>query len=137
MKREVAEFVAKCLVCQKVKGEHRRPQGKIQSLDVPEWKWDSISMDFIVGLPRTQKGNNMIWVIVDRLTKSAHFVPMKDTWSKAELARSYIKNVVKMHGVPKDIISDRDSRFISKFLARIAIVDGDTIEDEHSIPSSY
>ncbi|XP_074297559.1 uncharacterized protein LOC141628298 [Silene latifolia] len=110
MKKEVAEFVARCLVCQRVKGEHKRPQGKVQSLDVPEWKWESISMDFTVGLPKTQRGNNMIWVIVDRLTKSTHFIPMKDTWSKAELAKSYVKNVVKLLGVPKDIVSDRDSR---------------------------
>ncbi|XP_074265877.1 uncharacterized protein LOC141588329 [Silene latifolia] len=115
MKKEVAEFVSKCLVCQKVKGEHKRPQGKVQSLSVPGWKWESISMDFIVGLPKTQKGNNMIWVIVDRLTKTAHFIPMKDTWSKADLAKAYTKHVLKLHGIPKDIVSDRDSRFISKF----------------------
>ncbi|XP_074313677.1 uncharacterized protein LOC141648867 [Silene latifolia] len=99
----------------KVKGEHKIPHGKVQSLDVPEWKWEIISMDFIVGLPRTQKGNNMIWLIVDRLTKTTHFIPMKDTWSKAELAKAYVKNIVKLHGIPKDIVSDRDSRFISKF----------------------
>ncbi|XP_074264439.1 uncharacterized protein LOC141586927 [Silene latifolia] len=110
MKKEVSEFVSRCLTCQRVKGEHKRPQGKVQPLDVPEGKWESISMDFIVVLPRTQRGNNMIWVIVDRLTKSAHFIPMKDTWSKAELAKAYVQYVVKLHGVPKDIVSDRDSR---------------------------
>ncbi|XP_074305472.1 uncharacterized protein LOC141640662 [Silene latifolia] len=115
IKKEVAEFVSRCLVCQRVNGEHKRQQGKVQSLDVPEWKWESISMDFIVGLPRTQKANNMIWVVVDRLTKTTHFIPMKDTWSKAELAKAYVRNVVKLHGIPKDIVSDRDSRFISKF----------------------
>ncbi|XP_074314054.1 uncharacterized protein LOC141649258 [Silene latifolia] len=88
MKKEVAEFVSRCLTCQRVKGEHKRPQGKVQPLDVPEWKWESISMDFIVGLPRTQR----------------------DTWSKAELAKAYVQYVVKLHGVPKDIVSDRDSR---------------------------
>ncbi|XP_074305899.1 uncharacterized protein LOC141641122 [Silene latifolia] len=95
----------------RVKGEHKRPQSKVQSLDVPEWMWESILMDFIVGLPNTQRGNNMIWVIVDRLTKSAHFIPIKDTRSKAELAKAYVKNVVKLHGVPKDIVSDRDSSY--------------------------
>ncbi|XP_074290980.1 uncharacterized protein LOC141617713 [Silene latifolia] len=94
----------------KVKGEHKRPRGKVKSLDVPEWKWESISMDFIVGLPRTQKGNNIIWVIVDHLTKTAHFIPMKNTWSKAELAKAHMKNIVTLHGIPKDIASDRDSR---------------------------
>ncbi|XP_074318392.1 uncharacterized protein LOC141655201 [Silene latifolia] len=88
----------------RVKGEQRRPQGKIQSLEVTEWKWESISLDFIVGLTRTPQGNNMIWVIVDPLTKSAHFIPMKYTWSKAQLANGYKKNVVRLHGVPKDIL---------------------------------
>ncbi|XP_074297160.1 uncharacterized protein LOC141627849 [Silene latifolia] len=103
------------LVPMRVNGEHKRPQGKVQALEVAEWTWESISMDFIVGLPRSKKGNNMIWVIVDRLTKPAHFIPMKDTWSKAELAKAYRKNVLKLYGIPKDIVSDRDSRFISKF----------------------
>ncbi|XP_074302716.1 uncharacterized protein LOC141634434 [Silene latifolia] len=71
-----------CTPYSRVMGEQRRPQGKIQSLEVPKWKWESISMDFVVGLPRSQQDHNMIWVIVDRLTKSAHVVPMKDTWSK-------------------------------------------------------
>ena len=124
MKKDVAEFVARCLTCQKVKFEHRRPQGKIQSLEVPEWKWDSISMDFVVGLPRSRKGNNMIWVIVDRLTKSAHFIPMKDTWNKKELANAYVKNVLTLHGVPKDIVSDRDSRFISRFWQELQLALG-------------
>ena len=115
MKRDVAEFVSKCLTCQKVKIEHRRPQGKIQSLEVPQWKWDSISMDFVVGLPRTRSGNNAIWVIVDRLTKSVVFIPMKDTWTMEQHARAYIKYVVRLHGVPSDIISDRDSKFLSHF----------------------
>ncbi|XP_074318762.1 uncharacterized protein LOC141655587 [Silene latifolia] len=104
MKREVAEFVARYLTCQRVKGEHKRQQGKVQPLEVPEWKWESISLDFIVGLPRTQKGNNVIWVIVDRLTKSAHFIEMKDNLSKVELANAYCKYVVKLHGFPKDIV---------------------------------
>ena len=115
MKKELAEFVSRCLTCQKVKSEHKRPQGKIQSLDVPEWKWESISLDFIVGLPRTQKGKNMICMIVDRLTKTTYFIPMKDTWNKAEMANAYRRHVLKLHGVPKDMVSDRDSRFISKF----------------------
>ena len=115
MKREVAEYVAKCMVCQKVKSEHKRPQGLLQPLEIPEWKWDSISMDFICGLPRSPKGNNMIWVILDRLTKSAHFIPMKDTWSKKELALAYRRHVLKLYGVPSDIVSDRDARITSMF----------------------
>ena len=115
MRRDIAKFMSQFLTCQKVKIEHGRPQGKIQSLDVPEWKWESISMDFIVGLPKSKKGNNMLWVIVDRLTKSAHFIPMKDTWNKVELAKAYQHHVLKLHGTPKIIGYDRDSRFISHF----------------------
>ena len=81
MKWETTEFVAKCLVCQKVKIEHKRPGGLMQPLEVPTWKWDSISMDFVTGLPRTSSGKNAIWVIVDRLTKSARFIAMKETWT--------------------------------------------------------
>ena len=83
MKKDVAEFVARCLTCQQVKVEHQRPAGKLQSLDVPEWKWEKITMDFVVGLPRTPKGYESIWVIVDRLTKSAHFLPVKTTYAAA------------------------------------------------------
>ena len=79
MKKEVALYVAKCLTCQRVKNFHQRPAGSTQPLDVPEWKWESISMDFVMGLPTTQKGMNAIWVVVDRLTKSAHFLPIKNS----------------------------------------------------------
>ena len=119
MKKDVVVYVSRCLTCQKVKSEHKRPQGMIQPLDVPKWKWNSISMDFICGLPRTPKGNNMIWVIVDRLTKSAHFVPMKDTWKLEKLATAYREHVLRLHGVPSDIVSDRDSRFLSNFWQKL------------------
>jgi hypothetical protein len=74
MKRDIAEFVARCLTCQKVKLEHQRPAGLLQPLPIPEWKWEHVTMDFVTGLPKTVKGNNAIWVVVDRLTKSAHFL---------------------------------------------------------------
>ncbi|WVZ93782.1 hypothetical protein U9M48_039737 [Paspalum notatum var. saurae] len=83
MKRAVAEYVAVCDTCQRVKAEHQRPAGLLQPLKIPEWKWEEISMDFIVGLPRTQKGYNSIWVVVDRLTKVAHFIPVNTTYSGA------------------------------------------------------
>ena len=78
MKKEVAEFVAKCLTCQKIKIEHKRPQGTVQSLEIPGWKWDCISMDFVTCLPRTKSGYDTIWVVVDRLIKSAVFIPKED-----------------------------------------------------------
>ena len=115
MKKDIAEFVAKCLTCQQVKAEHQRPSGLLHPLSIPEWKWESISMDFITGLPRVQKGYNAIWVIVDRLTKSAHFLPVKESTTSDQLAQIYVKEVVRLHGVPKTIVSDRDSRFVSAF----------------------
>ncbi|MBN2228639.1 MAG: DDE-type integrase/transposase/recombinase, partial [Candidatus Thorarchaeota archaeon] len=115
MKKEVAEYVAKCLICQKVKAKHQRPGGELQPLDIPEWKWDQITMDFVVGLPRTAKGHDAIWVVVDRLTKSAHFMSIKTTFSLEQLASLYVQEIVRLHGVPKSIVSDRDARFTSKF----------------------
>ncbi|RVW79623.1 Transposon Ty3-I Gag-Pol polyprotein [Vitis vinifera] len=98
MKRDIAQFVAQCLVCQRVKAEHQRPAGSLQPLAIPEWKWEHITMDFVIGLPRTLGGNNAIWVIVDRLTKSAHFLPMKVNFSLDRLASLYVKEIVRMHG---------------------------------------
>ncbi|WVZ52803.1 hypothetical protein U9M48_003825 [Paspalum notatum var. saurae] len=110
MKRAVARICRSC-----VKAEHQRPAGLLQPLKIPEWKWEEISMDFIVGLPRTQKGYNSIWVVVDRLTKVAHFIPVNTTYSGARLAELYISRIVCLHGVPKRIISDRGSQFTSRF----------------------
>jgi len=91
MKKEIAEFVYAYLVCQKSKIEHQKPSGLMQPLFVPEWKWDSISMDIVGALPKTVKGFDSIWVIVDRLTKSSHFVPIKTSMSVAKLAEIYIE----------------------------------------------
>ncbi|WVZ58486.1 hypothetical protein U9M48_008758 [Paspalum notatum var. saurae] len=110
MKRAVAEYVGICDTYQRVKAEHQRPVGLLQLLKVPEWKWEEITMDFIVGLPRTQKGYNSIWVVVDRLTKVAHFIPVNTTYSGAKLAELYISRIVCLQGVPKRIISDRDGQ---------------------------
>ncbi|WVZ70740.1 LOW QUALITY PROTEIN: hypothetical protein U9M48_019383 [Paspalum notatum var. saurae] len=115
MKHAVAEYVAICDTCQRVKAEHQRPAGLLQPLKVPEWKWEEITMDFFVGLPRTQKCYNSIWVVVDRLTKVAHFISVNTTYSGAKLAELYISKIVCLHGVPKRIISDRGSQFTSRF----------------------
>ena len=115
MKREVAECVSRCLTCQRVKAEHQRPSGLLQPLEIPEWKWEHITTDFVVGLPPTQKGFDAIWVIVDRLTKSAHFLPIKIRFNLEQLSKLYIKEVVSRHGVPVSIVSDRDPRFTSTF----------------------
>ncbi|KAK2403361.1 hypothetical protein QL285_052808 [Trifolium repens] len=115
MKKDVAEYVASCLTCQKAKIEHQRPAGMLQSLDIPEWKWDSISMDFITGLPKTRRKHDSIWVIVDRLTKSAHFLPVRTTDTAAKLTDIYIAEIVRLHGIPSSIVSDRDPKFTSHF----------------------
>jgi len=110
----VAGYVAKCSICQQVKVEHRKPAGLLQQLPIPEWKWEMITMDFVSGLPRGKRGNNAIWVIVDRLTKFALFLPVKMTDSVDKLAKIYVNEVVRLHGVPTLIVSDRDPRFTSR-----------------------
>jgi hypothetical protein len=115
MKRDVAEFVSKCLICQQVKAEHQRPAGLFQRIEIPEWKWEMITMDFVTGLPRTSRGFDSAWVIVDRLTKSAHFLPVKTTYSAAQYAKLYVERIVSLHGVPLSIISDRGPQFTAHF----------------------
>ncbi|KAL4013397.1 hypothetical protein IC575_025566 [Cucumis melo] len=115
MKREVTDFVSRCLVCQQVKAPRQRPTGLLQPLSVPGWKWESVSMDFITGLPKTLKGYIVIWVVIDRLTKSVHFVPGKSTYTASKWGQFYMTEIVRLHGVPVSIISDRDARFTSKF----------------------
>ncbi|GJT77488.1 putative reverse transcriptase domain-containing protein [Tanacetum coccineum] len=115
MKADIATYVSKCLTCAKVKAEHQKPSGLLQQPEIPVWKWERITMDFIVGLPRTPSGYDSIWVIVDRLTKSAHFLPVKTTDSMEKLTQLYLKEIVCRHGVPISIISDRDSKFASRF----------------------
>ncbi|XP_058762909.1 uncharacterized protein LOC131636300 [Vicia villosa] len=115
MKRNIAQFVYACLTCQKSKVEHQKPSGLMQPLEIPEWKWDSITIDFVTGVPHTARGFDAIWVVVDRLTKSAHFIPINISFPLVKLAEIYIKIIVKLHGVPLSIVSDRDPRFTSEF----------------------
>ncbi|GJX33150.1 reverse transcriptase domain-containing protein [Tanacetum coccineum] len=98
MKRNIATYVSKCLTCSKVKAEHQRPSGLLQQPEIPEWKWDKITMDFITKLPRSKNGHDMIWVIVDRLTKSAHFLAIREDYSTERLAKIYIDEIVARHG---------------------------------------
>ncbi|GJS29264.1 putative reverse transcriptase domain-containing protein [Tanacetum coccineum] len=115
MKKDIAEYVSKCLTCLKVKAEHQRPFGMLQQPEIPVWKWERIVMDFVTKLPRTSSGHDIIWVIVDRLTKSDHFLHMREDYKMDRLARLYLNEIVARHGVPISIISDRDSRFTSRF----------------------
>ncbi|GJX67937.1 reverse transcriptase domain-containing protein [Tanacetum coccineum] len=115
MRRDIAEYVNRCLTCLKVKAEHQKPSGLLQQPEIPEWKWEKITMDLVVKLPRSSSGYDAIWVIVDRLTKSAHFLPIREDYKTEKLARIYINEIVTKHGVPVSIISDRDGRFASHF----------------------
>jgi IS30 family transposase len=119
MKRDVVAHVALCDTCHRVKAEHQRPAGLLQPLKVPEWKWEEIGMDFIVGLPRTCDGYDSIWFIVDRLTKIAHFIPVRTTYAGAKLAELYMSRIVCLHGVPKKIVSDRGTYFTSRLWEKL------------------
>ena len=114
MRTDIAEYVAKCDTCRRIKAEHQCPVGLLKPLDIPKWKWDDISMDFIVGLPRTQNGHDAIWVIVDRLTKLAHFVPVKQNYRVDKLADLYVDNILRLDGAPKSIVSDRGPQFTTQ-----------------------
>jgi hypothetical protein len=119
LKRDVAAHVVECDICQRVKAEHQRPTGLLHPLKIREWKWEEIGMDFIVGLPRTSVGYDSIWVIVDRLTKVAHFIPVRTNDTGAKLAELYMAQIVCLHGVPKKTVSDRGSQFTSRFWQKL------------------
>nr|GEV88468.1 putative reverse transcriptase domain-containing protein [Tanacetum cinerariifolium] len=109
----IATYVSKCLTCLEVKVKHQKPSGLLVQPEIPQWKWDNITMDFITKLPKMSSGYDTIWVIVDRLTKSKHFLPMKENDTMERLTRLYLKEVVTRHGIPVSIICDRDDRFTS------------------------
>ncbi|GJT37085.1 putative reverse transcriptase domain-containing protein [Tanacetum coccineum] len=115
MKAIIVEYVGKCLTCSRVKAECQKPSGLLIQPEIPTWKWERITMDFVTKLPKTSSGHDTIWVIIDRLTKSAHFIPTRETDSMETLTRLYIKEIVSRHGVPISIISDHDSHFTSRF----------------------
>ncbi|GJX51117.1 putative reverse transcriptase domain-containing protein [Tanacetum coccineum] len=115
MKAIIAEYVGKCLTCSRVKAECQKPSGLLVQPEIPMWKWERITMDFITKLPKTSNGHDTIWVIIDRLTKSAHFIPTREIDSMETLTRLYITEIVFRRGMPISIILDRDSHFTSRF----------------------
>jgi hypothetical protein len=115
MKKEIAKYIARCMECQKVKDEHRLPVGLLQPLPILEWKWEVVTMDFITRLPRTNKQHDSIMVVVDKLTKSAHFIPLKTTHKAANVVDIYMREVARLHDIPKSIVSNKDPKFTSKF----------------------
>nr|GFB51376.1 reverse transcriptase domain-containing protein [Tanacetum cinerariifolium] len=111
IKVDIATYVSKCLTCVKVKAEHQKPSGLLVQPKIPEWKWDNITMDVVTKLPMSSQGYDTIWVVVDRLTKSTIFTPIRETDPMDKLARIYLKEVVTRHEIPVSIISDRDPSY--------------------------
>ncbi|GJX24137.1 putative reverse transcriptase domain-containing protein [Tanacetum coccineum] len=128
MKAEIDTYVSKCLTCAKVKAECQKPSGLLFKPVIPVWKWENITMDFVTKLPKTTSGQDIIWVIVDRLTKSAYFLPMKKTDSMEKLTRQYLKEVVSRHGVPVLSISDRDNITLVSRLHRLKLSTAENIK---------
>ena len=114
-KHDIASFITRFLICQKVKIEHQKPTRLLQPLDIPEWKWDSILIDFVVELPRIPVGYDATWVIVDKLTKPTHILLIRINCPLYKLAQIYIQEIVRLRGIPNNIMFDRNPRFTSKF----------------------
>ena len=120
----VTEYVSKCLTGQQVKAEHQVPTGQLNPLPIPQWKWDNINLDFVSGFPLTQQKHDSVWVIVNKLTKSAHFLPDRIDYSMDRLAELYVKEIVRFHGVSLSIVSDRDPRFTSRLWKELQLALG-------------
>jgi hypothetical protein len=115
MKREIARYISECDTCQRIKASHLKVAGPLQPLPIPSWKWEDICMDFIVELPNTSRHHDSIWVIVDRLTKAAHFLPVHTTHRTEKYAEIYIDHIVRLHGIPRTIVSNRGAPFVERF----------------------
>ena len=115
MKKHVKDYVRRCLMCQQIKAEHQRPVGLLHPLEVAKWKWEHVMMDFVTHLPRTSRGHDAVWVIVDWLTKSAYFLAVRMTFTLEEFGRLYIQEIARLHGVPISIVSNWDPRFMAHF----------------------
>jgi hypothetical protein len=118
MKKEVVEYIAKCLECQKVKAEHRHPVGLLHPLPIPECKWEAVTMEFITKIPLSRKQHDSIMVVVDKLTKAANFIPLKLTHKENNVVDIYMKEIARLHGIPKTIMYERIQVYI-EILERI------------------
>jgi hypothetical protein len=115
MKHEMARYVSECDTCRNVKADYMKSGGVLQPLSIPDWKWDDISMDFIVGLLLIAQKIDLIWMIVDRLTKSVHFIPVHTKYRGEKYVEFYITRILYLHRVPKMTISNRGSQFVARF----------------------
>ena len=115
LKKDIAQYLAQCIECQQVKAEHRHPVGLLHPLPIPEWKWETISMDFITGLPTSTRQNDSIMVVVDKLSKTTHFIDVKSTYNTMEIANIFMKAIFRLHGLPKVVISNRVVKFTYDF----------------------
>jgi hypothetical protein len=115
MKKDVANYISKCMEYQRVKVDHRHLASFLQPLPILEWKWEVVIIDFISKFPKTTRKHNSIMVVVDKLTKVAHFIPIKLDHKETNIANIYLKEIIKLHGIPKEIILERDPKFSSNF----------------------
>jgi hypothetical protein len=115
MKKEVDDFIAKCLDCQKIKAENRHPVGLLQPLPILEWKWEVVTMDFITKLPKKTKQHDSIMVVVEKLTKASKFILVKFTYKEINIVDIYMREITRRHGIPKTIVIDIDPKFTSNF----------------------
>ncbi|KAK9098285.1 hypothetical protein Syun_025330 [Stephania yunnanensis] len=114
MKADISEYSRNRGICLQVKAEHHRPGELLKSFPIPRWKWEDIAKDFVRGLPRTVHRHDSIWVIVDRLTKSAHFIPVATHYTFGQLNVLFERKIIRLHGVPLTITSDRDAMYTSR-----------------------
>ncbi|GKE67213.1 reverse transcriptase domain-containing protein, partial [Tanacetum coccineum] len=127
MKVDIATYVSKCLTCAKVKAGHQRPSRLLVQPAIPKWKWDNITIDFITKLPKSSQGFDTIWIIVDRLTKSAHFLPIRENEPLDKLASLYLNRIVARHRIPVSIICDRDGSYADLKRKQIEFEVGDRV----------
>ncbi|KAK9698291.1 hypothetical protein RND81_08G094000 [Saponaria officinalis] len=127
MKENICRFIQKCSICQKCKYDASAYPEKLQPLSIPNTIWTDISMDFIEGLPKSMAMDSIV-VVVDRLSKSAHFIPLKHPYSAAEIAQAFFDNIYKLHGMPKTIVSDRDPLFLSNFWQELFAVKVEAVD---------
>jgi hypothetical protein len=115
MKKDITQYVSTYLTCQKVKAKHKKLTRLLQPLPISEWKWEGVTIDFVIGLPTSKTNKYAFWVVADQLTKTTHFIPINVRDSMEKLAQTYSREIVRLHEVPSSIVSDQDPRFTSKF----------------------